>query len=79
MRINARAWLLEFPNGWSCIFGIGWWNPFHGIEIRRSFKIDFTHSEDKPLISIVVAFLFLRFEWYLGKSLMYLTEDEEDE
>ena len=78
MITNSYIWLFDLWKDWSCIFGFSWWNPLHAIELRRSIKVDRMHPVDKPFISVVISFLFIRFEWYLGKNLMYLTEDEEE-
>ena len=79
MKIKSHICLVDLWGGWSCIFGVSWWNPLHVLEFRRSIKIDRMHLPDKPFISIVVSLLFIRFEWYLGENSMYLTEREEEE
>ena len=78
MKTRIHSFILNLWNNWTCLFGVAWWNPLHALEIRRSIKIDLKHPKDEPLISIIIALLFVRFEWYLGKDFL-LIEGEKDE
>ena len=77
MKVNSHICVLELWNKWTCVFGFAWWNPLHAVEIRRSIKIDCKHLKDEPLISIVVALFFVRFEWYFGKKFITIEGEKE--
>ena len=42
-----------------------YWNPLDKLEVRRSIGINRLCNQSTPFISVVVAFLFVKFEWYL--------------
>lgn len=44
---------------------LSYWNPLDELEVRRSLRINRLCGQSSPFISVIIALLCVKMEWYL--------------
>ena len=59
-------WWVQLGNKIKINLNFSYWNPLEEIELRRSICISrLYYGTDVPFIEVIIAFLFIKMEWYL--------------
>lgn len=62
---REHTWWVTFGEHIKLVLTLSYWNPLDTLELRRSLKIERLCSSAVPVVSIVIALLFVKMEWYL--------------
>ena len=62
---REHTWWATFGDHVEFNVTLSYWNPLDTLEIRRSITIERFYCADVPFISVVIALLFIKMEWYL--------------
>lgn len=62
---KEHAWWATIGDTVRMCLSLSYWNPLDELELRRSLKISRYYNKEIPFISVVIALLFIKMEWYL--------------
>ena len=62
---HGRTWWVRLGERARMSLTLECWNPLDTIEVRRSIKLTRFSNQEIPFISVIIAFLCVKMEWYL--------------